>query len=81
MKIEEESERYLLDQENLYWGSNFLNKKWYRKIYGGKWRLLKFGKYNPPIGLFCEVLDSEIHLYTGVNTRFKKFKYRWIPFI
>jgi hypothetical protein len=26
--------QYLEKQENLYWGSNFLNKKWYRKIYG-----------------------------------------------
>jgi hypothetical protein len=37
-----ENKRYLQDQKNLYWGSNFLDKKWYRKIYGGNWRLLKF---------------------------------------
>ena len=40
-------------QENLYYGSNFLTYKWYRKIYGGEWRLLKLGKDVPDIMLFC----------------------------
>lgn len=26
--------------------------KWYRKLYGGEWRLLKFGKDTPYIRLF-----------------------------
>jgi hypothetical protein len=28
----------LRKQENLYWKSSKVNKKWYRKIYGGTWK-------------------------------------------
>ena len=83
-----EKDDYLKLQENLYWGSNFLLKKWYRKIYGGEWRLLKFGKDTPYIDLFCvwtkmndehwdgykEVLEIENYNFTGVDTRCKFYK-------
>ena len=42
-----------LRQESLYFGSTFLDKKWYRKLYGGEWILLKLGKDTPYIGMFC----------------------------
>lgn len=85
---EMENKEYLMSQENLYWGSEFLDKKWYRKIYGGKWRFLKIGKDTPYIGMFCvwtkmddkswsgykEVLDVEEYDYTGVDTRLKFYK-------
>jgi hypothetical protein len=52
-----------------------------------KWRLLKFGKDTPYIGMFChwtkldnnsfsgykEVLDTEEYEETGVDTKFKVF--------
>lgn len=41
-----------LRQEHLYHNSVFLDCKWYRKLYGGEWRLLKFGKDTPYIKLF-----------------------------
>lgn len=43
---------FSLRQESLYFGSNFLYYKWYRKLYGGDWRLLKIGKDTPYIRLF-----------------------------
>ena len=43
---------FSLIQECLYLNSNFLYYKWYRKLYGGQWRLLKFGKDTPYIRLF-----------------------------
>ena len=52
-EICEDSKYYFnLRQESLYWGSIFLYSKWYRKLYGGQWRLLKFGKDTPYIKLF-----------------------------
>ena len=44
---------FTLKQECLYHGSVFLRYKWYRKLYGGEWRLLKLGKDTPYIWLFC----------------------------
>jgi hypothetical protein len=44
---------FSLRQEILYSDSNFLDKKWYRKLYGGEWRYLKLGKDTPYIGMFC----------------------------
>jgi hypothetical protein len=41
-----------LRQECLYEDSNFLYFKWYRKLYGGEWRLLKLGEDTPYIKLF-----------------------------
>jgi hypothetical protein len=43
---------FSLKQEHLYFGSNFLYYKWYRKLYGGEWRLLKLGKDTPYIRMF-----------------------------
>jgi hypothetical protein len=42
-----------LSQEHLYEKSLFLYYKWYRKLYGGQWRLLKLGKDTPYIMVFC----------------------------
>ena len=43
---------FSLRQEHLYQNSTFLYYKWYRKLYGGEWRLLKLGKDTPYIRLF-----------------------------
>lgn len=78
----------LRKQENLYWNSNLKDKKWYRKIFGGQWRLLKLGKDTPYIGMFCiwtkmpdscwsgykEVLETETYPTTGVDTKMKYYK-------
>lgn len=45
-----ESKELLRKQENMYWGSTHEDKVWYRKIYSGQWRLLKFGRDTPYIG-------------------------------
>lgn len=89
IKMKTESRLYRYKQENLYWKSMFLEKKWYRKIYGGKWRFIKFGKDTPYIGMFCswtkatddelgdsykETLSEEIYNYTGVDTKWKLYK-------
>ena len=68
-------------------GSNFLYKKWYRKLYGGEWTLLKFGKDTPYIRMFgtwtklpdcfCnykEILEKESYPETNVDTKWKLFK-------
>lgn len=41
-----------LRQECLYHNSLFLDYKWYRRLYGGEWRLLKLGEDTPYIKLF-----------------------------
>lgn len=78
----------LRKQENLYWKTNLKDKKWFRKIFGGQWRLLKFGKDTPYIGMFCawtkmpdecwsgyfEVLEIETYPITGVDTKWKFWK-------
>lgn len=57
-------------------------------MYGGKWRLIKFGKDTPYIGMFChwskmgdecwegyfEVLDTEEYPITSVDSKWKLFK-------
>ena len=84
------NETYLLlrQQEGLYWMSYFLNYKWYRKLFGGKWRFLKLGRDTPWNNLFCtwtkmddkcwegykEVLATEQWPYTGVNTTWRLWK-------
>jgi len=84
----EEEKYFLMRQENLYWNSTFLESKWYRKLYGGSWRLLKLGKDTPSIGMFCvwtkmpdkcwsgykEILDTEEYEITGADTKWKLFK-------
>jgi len=76
---------FLLNQERLYIHSEFIDKRWYRKLYGGKWRYMKMGKDTPYIGMFCtwtkmpdkcwsgyfEVLDTENFEITGVDTKKK----------
>ncbi len=83
-----ETEEYLQKQENIYWNSDFLSSKWYRKLFGGKWRLIKFGRDTPYIGMFCawtkmddshwsgyrEAIDEEEYPYTGVDTKWKLLK-------
>jgi hypothetical protein len=80
-----ENERYLEKQEILYYNSEFLDSQWYRSIYGGKWRLVKFGRDTPYIVMFCiwtkmgddcfegyfEVLKTEVYLPTNVDTKRK----------
>ena len=77
-----------LHQETIYATSTFLDKQWYRKIFGGEWRLLKFGKDTPYIGMFClwtkmddsafsgyrETLNSEKYEETDVDTKYKVLK-------
>lgn len=83
-----ETIEFLRLQERLYWNSDFKEKKWYRKILGGNWRLLKLGRDTPYIGMFCvwtkmpdecwsgykEVLSSELYPSTGVDTKWKLYK-------
>ena len=77
-------------QEKLYLTSEFLYYTWYRKLYGGTWRLIKFGKDTPYIRMFSiwtkidpkdilhkghdKVIQTETYPETGVDTRFKIFK-------
>lgn len=83
-----EDKKFLEKQESIYWRSNFLTYQWYRKLFGGKWRLIKFGKDTPYIMLFCawtkmgdecweghfEVLDTEEYPVTNADTKWKLFK-------
>ena len=46
-----EDKYLLLKQEGLYCCSTLLDYSWYRKLFGGKWRLIKFGKDTPAIGM------------------------------
>lgn len=75
---------FQLQQETLYWNSRFLNKKWYRRIFGGKWFLIKLGKDTPYTWMFIvwtkapngyagykEIVKWEDYPETGVNTRWK----------
>ena len=80
---------FLLNQEILYGcTSHWLDKKWYRRIFGGKWRLIKLGKDTPYTGMFCvwtkiglksysgyvEVLEEENYPITGVDSKWKLIK-------
>ena len=78
---------FFIRQESLYFNSNFLGREWYRKLFGGKWILLKLGRDTPYIGMFCvwtknidvwsgdnEVLAIEEYLETGVDTKLKLYK-------
>lgn len=82
-----EEKSFLEKQEQLYWESDFLFSQWYRKLYGGEWRLLKFGHDTPMIRLFATwtkmgdecfdnfiVLEKESHPITHADTRWKLFK-------
>jgi hypothetical protein len=78
-----EHDYFLMRQENLYYRSNLKDKKWYRKIIGGEWKLIKLGKDTPYIGMFCtwthtpiewwsghvEILESESYPESEINTR------------
>ena len=76
-------------QESLYIGhQNLCWYSWYRKLFGGKWRLIKSGKTTPAIRLFSfwskipdsglsgyyEVYDECEYPLTGVDTKKKLFK-------
>jgi hypothetical protein len=77
-----------LKQEHLYYNSIFINKRWYRRLFGGTWRLIKLGKDTPYINLFCvwtkiplskwggskEVLEIEHYPETEVYTKYMLFK-------
>jgi hypothetical protein len=83
--MKREKELFDNKQEAIYGFSNFLSYKWYRKLFGGKWRLLKFGKDTPYIYLFAtwtkrddscfegyiETIDVEVYPETGVDSRWK----------
>jgi len=83
-----EDQYLLLRQEGLYCCSTLLDYKWYRKIFGGKWRLIKFGKDTPAIGIFATwskmpdecfsgyfvIYDQEEHKITQVDTKWKIIK-------
>lgn len=77
-----------LKQESLYLRSNFLDRTWYRKLYGGEWNLIKMGKDTPYINMFCvwsklplsyfsghiEILQTEKYKETNVITKMKLYK-------
>lgn len=82
-------ERYfLLRQENIYWGRDNVDNKWYRRLFGGTWYYIKIGKDTPYIGMFAtwtkmdrthwsgyiEILDTETYKITNADTRWKLFK-------
>ena len=83
-----ETEEVQRKQELLYYDSWFLYKKWYRRILGGKWILLKFGRDTPAIRLFStwtkmgsecwsgywEVFDEEEYPVTNVVTKWGIWK-------
>ena len=85
-----EDKKFLQRQENLYWNAGILtlDKKWYRRLYGGQWRYIKIGKDTPNIGMFCtwtkmgdecwsgyiKVLEIENYPITGADTKWKLFK-------
>lgn len=85
----EDDKWFQYKQESLYIGhQNLCWYSWYRKLYGGKWWLIKCGKDTPNIRLFLfwtkipdsglsgyyEVYDECIYTLTGVDTKKKLFK-------
>ena len=86
--IESREHCFDLHQETIYATSSYNDKKWFRKIFGGKWRLIKFGKDTPYIGMFThwtkledsdfsgyvETLETEEYPETGIDTKFGVFK-------
>lgn len=84
-----ETEKFIDSQNILYSEHRYLyTKKWYRKLFGGKWYLVKFGKDTPYIMLFAiwtkidpknfygytEVIETDNYPETGVDTNWKIFK-------
>jgi len=76
-------------QENLYINhQNLCWKDWYRKLFGGKWRLIKSGRDTPNIRLFSfwtkipnsglsvfySVLEECEYPLTSVDTKKKLYK-------
>lgn len=90
-----EDSKMLQSQENMYWNSSFLYKRWYRKLYGGTWYLYKFGKDTPYIRLFStwskmdesnwsghtELIITESFDHTDVDTKTKLIKQFFKMFI
>jgi len=83
-----EQELFLMRQENIYWCKNNLDKRWYRKLFGGDWKFIKLGKDTPSIGMFCTwtntpldwwdghkvIIKEESYPQTGVDTKWKLVK-------
>jgi hypothetical protein len=84
-----ETENFIDRQNYMYSNHNYLcGKRWYRKLYGGKWYLIKFGKDTPYVWLFAtwtkmnpknfyghvEILQTEKYIATEVDTKWKLFK-------
>ena len=82
----EEDKFFLMEQEDLYFESIFIKYKWYRKIYGGTWRLIGI-KNLYSINLYPiwtklpmiswsskTIYETEEYPITGVDTRVKFFK-------
>lgn len=80
---------YQYRQESLYIGHpNLCWNEWYRKLFGGKWRLIKSGRDTPNIRMFSfwtKIPDSGLSGYykvwiqceyplTGADTKMKLFK-------
>jgi hypothetical protein len=73
IKLTSENDKYyngelyydILNQENIYINSLLLDKEWYRRIFGGEWRLIKLGKDTPDIGMFCIWTKLKDHAYSG----------------
>jgi hypothetical protein len=80
--------RFDLQQEKLYRNSSLLNDKWYRKLFGGTWRYLKFDENTPNLKIHTFwtkisvydwnehviVLETEIFPETGVDNKWKLYK-------
>lgn len=80
-----ESKDLLKKQEKLYWKTPLVNKKWYRKIYGGTWKCLKLSDNMSRICTVwtkmdneCwdnrEVISVEMYPITNVDTKSKIYK-------
>lgn len=82
-------EKYLFDlrQETIYFNSDFLNKRWYRELFGGQWVYIKLGKDTPNIGMFAtwtkipdrfsgyiKTIRKEKYPETNVDTKWKLIK-------
>jgi len=88
-----ESKDILKKQENLYWKSPLVNKKWYRRVYGGTWKCLKLS--NKPNKRVCtvwtkvnnecwknkEIIEVENHPVTNVDSKRKFYRQIFINLI
>jgi len=70
-----EHELLLMRQENMYWNSDFKDKRWYRKLFGGEWKHIKLGRDTPDIGMFCTWTNGPIKWWDGYVKVFETEKY------